>query len=159
MPESWLIIAIALAFGAFVMFRSRYRLRGRSPELTQARDAIRAAKARAKAATTEAERAAAWREAAAIAQGVNQPALASRYARRAYKATESIEEIRLVHETLSEARRYRELRSFLFKCIKAQGLQGAEEEELFEMLCVLYEGPLNRPDRAAVFRQLRNKNS
>lgn len=159
MPESWLIIAIALAFGAFVMIRSRYRLRGRTPELADARKAIQAAKAKAKAATSDAERAAAWREAADVARTVNQPALASRYARRAYKATESIEEIRLVHATLSEAQRYRELRSFLFKCIKAEALEGEEEEELFEMLCVLYEGPLNRPDRAAVFRQLRNKKS
>jgi hypothetical protein len=153
-------LGLEVAGAAFVLFLLFKLLRphgGRSPAAREARERIAAARERGAAhATSNAERAAALREAALIAlEELRSPNLASSYARRAERLDPgNAESVGLLATTLRRASRFVALERLLWRRL-ADGDRKAETyRRALDELIALYEGPLRRPEVGRALRGL-----
>jgi hypothetical protein len=154
-PAGWALLIAVLLFVAFLALKSRIAVSRGTPEQADARRRIGEAKRRARETSDGKARAAAWREAAAIAlDGLQRPSLAASYARRAERADpDDVGAVEILTVALRRASRYRALERFLWR--RLAGAPGASHDRAFESLCELYDGPLRRPVWTQALRSLR----
>ncbi len=173
-PTSLALVLVGLLFAAFILLKLYRPAVSRTPQWKEVKRSIAEAKKRARDRSLgPAERAAAWREAAAAAlEGLKHPSLAATYARRAERLDPDDEEaVGLLAVSLRRAARYRALERFLWRRLAASGggvadgssadgevapgKRGAGYDRAFSELLKLYEGPLRRPEIAGALRSMR----
>jgi hypothetical protein len=151
------LVAIGL-FVVFMLGSLLLRLPPRDPKKREAHGRWREAMARAKAAPTPEEKAAALREASVIAlEGLARPGLAASLARRAERVRPSVEGARSLVRALEAGRRYAALERLIWR--ELETAEGERYDALFESLLGFYEGIANAPERARVLRKLKRPRS
>jgi hypothetical protein len=153
----WVIAGAALLFLLYLLLKLLLAVRPTFVGSAEARQRLRDAKARARATGSDAAaRAAAWREAAAIAQGdLRRPNLAASYAAQALRSDMTdVEAVNILARALRASRRHRTLEKWLWKCLATPN--GPVRDAAFAELVSLYEGPMRRAEWATALKQLQS---
>jgi hypothetical protein len=155
--QSLLLLVGGAGFLAYLVLSMLTALGGRDEGFRNAQRRVLDAKRRAgDRALSNAERAAALREAAGAAlEGMRRPGLAAALARRAERLEPgNLEGVGLVSLALRRAARYSALERFLWKRLaELDGPNAHGYQRTFDELVDLYDGPLRRPETAQVLRR------
>ncbi|MBX3248198.1 MAG: hypothetical protein KF901_13550 [Myxococcales bacterium] len=151
----WAVLAAVVLFVAFLVLKSRLAF-ARTPHAVEGRKKLAACRQRARAASTASEKAAAWREAATIAlDELERPNLAASFARRAERIEPTSDEgLSLLSRTMRRAQRPQALAKLLWRRLAEEPLDSPRADRLMAELLSLYDGPLRRPAKAKVLREL-----
>ncbi len=150
------LLAAGALFVAFVFLKLLAPVRGGAAQGREGKRRIAEAMARARdRALTAAQRAAALREAAAIALEIGRPGLASSYAHRAERLDpHDAAAVGLLATALRRASRFRALERLLWRRIAGGDAGDEGGTRALQELIALYDGPLKRPEIAAGLRKL-----
>jgi hypothetical protein len=161
--QSLILLFGGAVFLAYLVLKLLVGLSERDGDYRHARQRTLAAKRRGSdRSMSNAERAAAFREAASAAlEGLGRAGLAAAFARRAERLEPgNPDAVSFLAVALRRTARYSALERFLWRRLADQETTtGPAFERPFEELVALYEGPLRRPETARVLRRIVGKSA